>query len=324
MKESLRRLRPELNSMYEYFRSVNHEPDADDITGIFCDAVLPLYEKNVSIGDDVLRSIFSEVLNLAGRAFIGRHGRFNMLESELMRVIHYYDDLLACHKGFITSVFNAIHNIYVNDASGVRRWSEAMLKVRNTVDADSFKRMGLVNAWRCGLARFREEALSVAGLFEDKLLNEVFGTDRLSGRDMLSFMKQDPWFDHVHKDNSPVFLYTNGHRAVGGDFTGVPKVYSSGGVLYAGDGQSVFRIYADCFGIESVHEPESVPGKNENDPSEDVKYSDGKIRMGNTEFMLPDVCSGDVKSLAAAGNTVAWTMMNSYKIYIAGLKVADV
>ena len=320
MQDALTRLRPELNSMYEYFLSVNRDPDADDILDVFCRIVIPLYEMSIAPADEILCGLFGEALNLCGRAFIGRHGRFSHLENELFRIIHHHDELLAVHKGFMTSVFNALYNIHVKDESAIHRWSDAMLSGWHIMDTDSFRKLGLVHAWMCGLARYREEALSIAGTFSDDLLDRVFGAAGLPGRTVLLSMKNDPWFNPAVAGSSPVFVYTDGHRALGGHFMDIPVVYARDGILYADDQQSVFRIYADRFGVDPVHEPDTVPGTTDRNLADELKFAGGKFITGDIVFNLPSFCSGEVKSCTAAGNTVAWTMKNSYKIYIAGLK----
>lgn len=314
------RLRPELNSMYEFFRTVNREPDSCDILEVFCRTVVPLCGNGQVPADEIISGLFGEVLELAGRGFIGRHGRSGAVEDELFRVILYHRELLSAHKGFMTMVFNALFNINVKNERSMKRWSDSMLTGPRADNPAVFKKLGFVHAWMCGLSRYRDEALAVAGSFSDDLLDSILGTAQMRGMDALSLYKDDPWFYPGHAAAGPVYLYADGHRALGGNFVDIPVVYARDGIIYAEDPQSVFRIYADFFGADIVHEPEAVPGCGRNSVSGNISFAGGKIITGEAEFALPRFCSGDVKSMASAGNTIAWTMKNSYKVYIAGLR----
>ena len=324
MQESLERLRPEINSMYEYFRSVNRECDPGDITGIFCRTAVPLYGAGMAPTDETLAGIFAEVLELAGRGFIGIKGKSGAVDDALLRIIHHHTELLARHRGFMTLVFNALFNINAKGERSMLRWRDAVLSGPRAGDPAEFKRRGLVHAWMCGLARFREGALGAAGELGDELLDKILGAPGVRGRAVLESMKKDPWFDPACSGSGPVFLHADGHRGLGGNFTGIPEVCAGSGALYALDRDSVFRIYADRFGVETVPVAGSVPAKGAGCTPDVVQYVNGRFITGNAEFSLPEFCSGEVKSAAASGNTVAWTMKNSYKIYIAGLRGPDV
>lgn len=320
MTEALKRMRPEINSMYEYWRSVNREPDPEDVLDLFLKSAAPLYEKETDVADDILCGMFGEALELSGRGFLGRRGRFSMLECHLMRIIHFHDVLLSSQKNFMTMVFNALYNIHVSNEGKVRQWADAMCSGWKPGNAASFRKPGFLLAWRSGMARFRDEALEIAGAMDDDLLDKFFSTGDVPGREAVRRMKDDPWFNPARAVNEgPVFLHTGGYRGAGGLFVSLPDVRTSGGVIYAGDNASVFRIYADAFGVEAVHDVELTPGSMGVGDTGNVKFRDGRFSTGGDEFPLPEFCSGEVMSLAAAGNTVAWTMKNSYKIYIAGI-----
>lgn len=327
MADTLKRLRPELNSMFESFRSLHREADAGDVLDFFFRSAVPLFETNTDISDDNIRSMFDEVLNLCGRGFAGRHGRFSVVEKSMFRIIIRHISLLAGCRGFMTSVFNALYNIHEKDEPSMKRWAEAMTAGWHTEDASIFRKLGLVNAWMCGLARYRDEALSVIETSGDEFAGKVSGTPdpaRIPGMAALSLMKKDPWYNPAAVSvDGPVFIYSGGHRGLAGNFISIPFVYSRDGIIYAEDRQSVFRVYADCFGMEIVHEPGIIPGDAGVYSAGETAFADGRIISGNAEFQLPGFCSGEVKSIAAAGNTVAWTMNESYRVYIAGLKVHD-
>lgn len=322
MEDFLRRNRPELNSMYESFCSMNRGGGAQDVPDLFRMAVAPLYEKDNPPRDEIVRGIFGEVLNLACRGFIGRYGRSGNADECMFRIMRCHENLLVSQSGFMTSVFNALYNICVKGGSFMELWSDFMTSGWRAGDAGEFRKAGFTAAWRCGLARCRDEALNAAELISVDLFNEIFtpALPQYNMKELLSLMKADPWFNPALADGGgPVSLYTDGHRGFGGSFAGIPAVYAHDGVLYAEDRGSVFRIYADCFGVEAVREPEPVPGMERNVPHDDLSYIDGKFCYNDKMLDLPAYCRGEVMSFAAAGTTIAWTMNNSYKIYIAGL-----
>jgi len=107
---------------------------------------------------------------------------------------------------------------------------------------------------------------------------------------------------------------------MGGNFKTVPRVYCHEGLLFASDAESVYRIYADSFGVELVAEAAAEPVKGPSSVKKELKIRDNKFIYGDRFFNLPEYCGGDPKSLATSGGTVVWTMKNSYRVYIAGLR----
>ncbi|HOP64571.1 MAG TPA: hypothetical protein PK358_08525 [Spirochaetota bacterium] len=320
LKESLERNRTALNSIYEYHRSVFREPDGEDILSLFHKIVLPLYERGMSPPDDVLCGIFTSVVALACRGYAGREGRYREVEKSLLLMLESFPELLYSEKGFVTLIFNVLFNIYVKGAPVMDMWRDRMLRLKGG-DADSFKKRGLVLAWRCGAARFRDEALSMLHLLGADEIKLIFDLDENSDTEKyIALLKRDPWFNKAGEGGTPFFLHSGGFTGYGGEFRSIPDVFSSGGSLFATDAEGLYRIYADSFGVEIVHEREAVPVGSRKQGTGTVYGQSREIIFNGRSYPLPDSVEGNVRNSATAGNTVAWTEQNSYRVYIAGLE----
>lgn len=321
MRAAIERNRSALNGLFDYHRSVHREPDHDDIMDLFYRMASPLYGKGIYPHDDILCGIFSNVLTLAGKGYIGNSGRYREVENLFFRMLESFPYLLGTDKNFAVVLFNALFNIYQKSGKAMNEWCEKMIASGVDMDYETFRRTGFVLAWRYGMSRFREEAAEAAGSLDDEAVRRILDLDKSTDtREFVSKIKCDPWFKlpAAGADREPVFAAADGFSGYGGHFRQIPSVFAADDILFATDGNGVFRIYADIFGVELVYEPGIESGTGKTSQPGIVYGKTCEIIINGKSYPLPDYCRGDVWSVAAAGNTVAWTMSNSYRIYIAG------
>ncbi|HRX48230.1 MAG TPA: hypothetical protein P5120_11985 [Spirochaetota bacterium] len=324
MRSSLERNRSAMNSIFEFHRSVNREPDYDDILLMFYRIISPVYERGREFADDLLCGIFDSVLKLCGKGYIGRGGRFPAVEDLFFTMLNSFGDLLTAQKDFPVVLFNALFNVYQKSEEAMKDWGDKMPLLSCSDDFESFRKKGFILAWRLGVARYRERALELIDSLSADDIRKIFEPENFNNDDteeFISSLKINLWKNpgNISAEAKPVFLFTDGFRGYGGHFSNIPSVFSSDGELYAADGDAVFRIYADIFGVELVHEPEMVQVKKNRSDAGLVYGSTGEIILNGRSTPLPEFCRGDIRSSASAGQTIAWTVNSSYKIFIAGI-----
>jgi len=328
MKDSLERNRSALNSIFEYHRSVNREPDHDDIISLFYRMISPVYEKGLTFSDEMLCSTFGVVLNLACKGYIGKNGRFPDVEDKYFKLLNCFCALFSANESFSVELLNALINLHSNSPDVLNAWCEKIQQMNCGIDMDDFRNKGVVLAWRCGMARFRSEAVGILNKVNRDDLNLIFDS-AISGdseiEEFIDSIKSDPWFNTCKSDEAgnPVFLYADGFTGFGGHFKSIPDVFSFEGELFAADGFDIYRIYADSFGVELVHEPDLKQEKVSGNGAGMVYGITGTIVLGGKSYQLPDFSSGIIRSSASVGHTSAWTVQNSYKIFIAGISTGN-
>jgi hypothetical protein len=328
MRESLERNRSSLNSIFEYHRPVNSEPDYDDILSLFYRMILPVYEKGSGFTDDLLCGLFDTVLKLSGKGYIGKDGRFRDVEEKFFLMLNLFPELLAGEKNFTTALYNGLFNLYSKSKDAMDNWSDRMILLGCNKDFDAFKRNGFILAWRYGITRYRAASLEMLHSLKTDDIRIIFDMKNLTQPDLerfLSSLKNNPWAvcGEEKERSGPVFLFADGFTGYGGHFKSIPDVFSADGDLFAADGNDIYRIFADSFGVELLHEPDIPPGKASGNGAGMVYGITGKIVIDGKSYELPGFSSGNIRSSASVGHTSAWTLQSSYKIFIAGIRTVN-
>lgn len=315
--EALSRNRALLNSIYECCAPHSSGEWRDAFLRLFTGFIGPLYEKGIDPSDDVIEGIFRESIKLAAIGFNSGTERSAAISHKLSGVVESYSPLLASERGFITSVFNAMFNLHSAGAASMALWAEK-ITVLNLTDLESLKKHGLVLAWRCGAARFRDAALSYAEGLDEKSLRFIFDLD--SETDTASFISSlinDQWFG-PKTESGASFRIAGGFSGYGGPFRSIPDVFCLDGNLYASDIEREFRIFADYYGTELIHNREGLTTAERTQGKGSVYSLNREVIINGKSYPLPKNITGNVRSSAVNGNTVAWSDPNSYMVFIAG------
>ncbi len=328
MRESLERNRSSLNSIFEYNRPANREPDYDDIFSLFYRMIIPVYEEGSGFTDDLLCGLFDTVLKLSGKGYIGKDGRFRAVEEKFFLMLRLFPGLLASEKNFISALYNGLFNLYSKSKDAMDNWSAKMILLRSNKDFDVFRRNGFILAWRYGITRYRMEALEMLHSLKNDDIRIIFDLENMTQPDIERFLlslKNDPWVScgDAEEKSGPVFLFADGFAGYGGHFKSIPDVFSSDGELFAADGTDIYRIFADSFGVELVHEPDISPGRGSGNGAGTVYGMTGKIVIAGKSYQLPGFSAGSIRSSASVSHTSAWTLQSSYKIFIAGIRTGN-
>jgi len=142
---------------------------------------------------------------------------------------------------------------------------------------------------------------------------------------IFEIMTNDPWRDLSSVENNchetlPVFKTAGGFSGFGSQFCSLPVAVLIDDSFYATDGEEVFRIFADYYGVELVRDHSLTPDEVLSAAVLDSSISDGKIYFCGNGFTLPAGWKTGITSIAVNKNTAVWTLKDSYKLYIAGIR----
>jgi hypothetical protein len=327
--KSLEKNRSILNSAFEYYNSGMNRIESSDIFNVFTRIMNPLYDNGPAVPDKISVSIFITLLNLISKKLIGSNCRDREQEILLFAMTDRFKNLLAEHGGsFLINILNALINLTSKKNISVRRWASLLLSLPADTDLDGFRKYGFIAAWICGAAAAGERSASLIRTADPSVLKILFNiadNENINPENIADTMFKNPWENPISasrekNDLSPVFKTAGGFRGYGFEFRSLPLVVSIDECFYAADGSDVFRLYGDYFGIELVREKninqESIhPGGVIN------RFVKGRtFTFDNKSHPLPAQWKTGVTSIAFNKNTVVWTLNDSYKLYIAGIR----
>jgi hypothetical protein len=244
-------------------------------------------------------------LALAAR---GRLGASGAVADALRRLLPAIPGLVAAApRRLPVAVVNAVHHLEVSPTGDPAGWLGTMLELGGrTTSVAEFLDAGAVAAWRRGLAQLRTSALARAAHLPPALVAVALGTPAEVD---LGRLAADPWLDPAFsgRDSAVLLLArrVGGFRGFGGTFRRPPTVSTSDGRWYASDGDDVWRVYADRFGVSLARVPAPPGGPGEVGPL--VLEAGGVVTdtASGAVLSLPELA--DATSWASAGGTLAAT-----------------
>jgi hypothetical protein len=259
-------------------------------------------------------------------------------------------------KRIAASLCNAMVQITQRSPSAARRWFDALLRLSPSLrDPDLVLATGTLLGWTSGLPQYRHSALNRAASIPQEIVARCLGleppvpTSNVIGRTLES-LRSDPWTRLRSDSNSPAQnadasakqLHAVGRvgcfRGLGGSWLTPPRVWHSDHGLLASDGLATYQIHADRFGAALTRiqtEQHSVPPPQSSlalsDPPQTTslplrvtpaqKGKGGKLTWGNRTLLLDGIERHS--SLACDGHTVAWTLPDSFHIFLVALVSED-
>jgi hypothetical protein len=275
-----------------------------EVVGPIVDAV----ESTGTTGRDpaaVCDALVDLSLALAAR---GRLGSSGAVADGLRRLLPAIPALVAAApRRLPAAVVNALHHLDSSPTGDPAGWLETVLALaEHTADVDELLDAGAVAAWRRGLAQLRGSALATAARLPEPLVRIALGTPATVD---LPRLAADPWLDPAHPGSAgPVLLLARrvgGFRGFGGTFRHPPLVSASDGRWYATDGEDVWRVHADRFGV-SVDRVAALPA-GPTDVGPLVLGAGGVVTDTATGAALELPELADATSWASADGTLAAT-----------------
>ncbi len=295
---------------------------------------------------DAVHALYDRVLDLTGKDYLGHAGKYPGFEESLTQILHDVSAmLLAEPRRFSGSIANALYNLSRTTGARPEQWVADMLRIGDgATDMQTYLDMGIVSAWRAGMAHYRRRALEIAETLPVLPALRSLGVDfavtppdRLEGRheEFLNTLKADAWRTpdaaarrmlNMQPEESnkprPLLRPCGGFSGFGGLFITPPRIqYSKHGFL-VDDREGEYLLYTDIFGsvfrrvrLELMDDgdldsPNAVATQLRLDPG------DGSIYDGTVRYDAPQL-RGAV-TWAAAGRTLCATHPASHQIFVIG------
>jgi hypothetical protein len=323
---ALQRNRESLNSRFEYFTKVLRKPvDAEEFAIHLMENVAPVAEAVAAIDaakvDKTVEELFGLSLELMGGGYIGIKARRRWPETLFRELFPSAAPHIAQEPRLVAgSLLNAVIAMEDEHSSRPGEWVGRMKSAATAAaTVKDFLDAGMALSWRCGMAHYREGALSLIESAPESLALSLFGgacpatpANRAELMGALS-AKWPPQANPGVTDNRKPVAVAGGFTGFNGPFAAPPEVYLEDGAITAGDGVNTFGVYADQFGSTVIRRPAGpYPAKI-------------PVQNKETEKFVTQACPAlravrsVAKSWAWDGATLAVTLTVSHKIFIFAL-----
>lgn len=280
---------------------------------------------------EVAMAAYEVGLELVGQKLIGPGARGRTIEEAWRRVLPpNIAPVIKAPARVIGAISNALHNLEGTPGARAEQWISEMEKVGPQCgDVDALLRLGQVEAWKAGLAHFRQGAIAAADNLPTPLaLAAVGASAQVDWSEIKKRLLADPWFnpgDTVLKGSSKtnrvqVMAQAGAFRGFGGVFVEPPRVVSSGDHFLVRSGDESWLLTADIFGAtfhrSSPDEFEAAAKKP--NLAAGLSVSDSKITWKDERFEIPGL--GKFTSSAANDTTLALTSELTHSVTLVALR----
>ncbi len=200
------------------------------------------------------------------------------------------------------------------------RWIAAMADIApRCATPDELLDAGMVLAWTCGMAHWRESARAVLARLPEPLAMAAVAVGRPvplppTLADLLAAL-DDPWWRPGAPAGKPTSLAlvgsAGGFRGFGGPFGAPPRVVATGGRLFAHDGEACFSLHADAFGATCQRHGTAPPAGA---PAQAMVDAAGFVFWRGLGGRVVGLAGPS--SLAATDDTLAVTLPHSHKVFL--------
>jgi hypothetical protein len=231
------------------------------------------------------------------------------------------------------AVVNVLHRLAATDGGRPEEWTAVMLRAgAGCADQAAFRDLGLIAAWRAGLAQYRDQALALARRVDPLLARVVLGLDEVAPEALASLIETaagDPWRSLEEVREGPwgeprlaLVGRVGAFSGFGGQFPLPPLVEARGGALYARSDGRWWRLFADCYGAVFIRTEAPAPSSREVDPRQDdgpsVVGAAGLVRHRRLAATFAELTG--VTSFASDGVTLAVTIATSHAVSLVALR----
>jgi hypothetical protein len=280
---------------------------------------------------DVIMAAYETGLELVGQKLVGSGARNRIIEQGWLRVLPATVSLVAkAPARVIGAVSNALHNLAGTPGARPEQWISEMEKFGpQCADAEALLRLGQVEAWRAGLAHFRQGAIATADNLPAFLALAAVGAD--ANGDWPEIRKRlmaDPWYNpssaastgNGQASRVQVMAQAGAFRGFGGVFVEPPRVASAGEHFLVRSGEESWLLTADVFGAtfhrSNLAEFESA-AKTTKSPA-GLRVSDSKLSWKDERFEIGGL--GKFTSSAANDTTLALTSELTHSVILVALR----
>jgi hypothetical protein len=280
---------------------------------------------------DVVMATYETGLELVGQKLVGSGARNRIIEEGWQRVLPAVASLVAkAPAPVIGAVSNALHNLAGTSGARPEQWISEMEKLGPQCgDVETLLRLGQVEAWRAGLAHFRQGAIAAADNLPAPLaLAAVGAAANGDWPDIRKRLLADPWYNPSEAPSTgngqasrvQVMAQAGAFRGYGGVFVEPPSVASAGEHFLVRSGEESWLLTTDVFGAtfhrSNLAEFESAV-KSTKLPA-GLRVSDSKLSWKDERFEIGGL--GKFTSFAANDATLALTSELTHSVILVALR----
>jgi len=312
-----RRIHPEL------------EPDAFlQLLGTAVDGLAVAVEKvRADRLNEVITAAFDAALELAGQKLAGPGSRLSVIEEAWNRILPPAAAVVAVAPGrVIPAVCNAAHQIASTAGARPGQWIAAMEALAaRSADPEVFLKLGVLCAWRSGLAHYRRAALVAADALDEALtLAALEARPGSSWPDLRERLAAEPWFDPAAaREDRPALkavAQVGSFKGFGGLFLEPPLVASAEDRFFVRSGAECWLLTADVFGATfhraSVQEFDAA--KRASRLPSSLQVAGSRVAYQGEHFEFPEL--GEFTSAAPSATTLALTSDLTHSILLMALR----
>lgn len=356
---ALRRGRHEYNERFLHMRHAKPSLDAASFSRVLSAVVAPVIDSWASYAginlDEAVSTLYDVSLELTAGGILGAPGSAQSVDEAWQSVLPLaphlaQEDVL----GLLTAVSNATYNVLrVPGAKHALFVLELGRLASVSADLSTFRELGKVLAWRCGLAHYRDGALDALSKLSPTLVSAALGLSKIPEMPSEEFsgrLREDPWLHPFSVSTGtgmrvPVAIRVvreiGAFRGYGGAFLVPPQVVFTDGHFWATDSTGWWTLHADIFGATCMRasapseaeilRPEKAgladsmlrnardlfSGGTVSRPTTDAGFSvtsQGLISIGNDKLSLPK--TDKVSSFAVHNRTLMLTVTTSHKVFV--------
>lgn len=251
----LKRCREGCNQRFAALRHQYPQADGEALQAelaAFVPQLSPLAAEDPRLAETAFETAFALLLDLARQGWLGdkRPGWASTLLAAVP-VLARADERDGCPLA--AELANAAWRVCRHPWARPERYTRILARVANDAHCrQDWQRIGLVAAWRAGLAHYRTSAL--AALAELPPATQAMVLELAEGIDPATMVTA--LATRRCPEALPLPHYrVGGHRHGGGHFDGLPTVAIADGRLSVRVDGSVYEVHADAFGVSLVAMP---------------------------------------------------------------------
>lgn len=331
LTSSLRSGRTYFNARFAAARRIHPELEPDDflqLLGTAVDGLAVAVEKvRADRLNEVIAAAFDAALELAGQKLAGPGSRLSVIEEAWNRILPAAAAVVAVAPGrVIPAVCNAAHQIASTAGARPRQWIAAMEALApRCADPEVFLKLGVLCAWRGGLAHYRRAALEAADALDEALtLAALEARPGCSWPDLRERLAAEPWFDPAAaREDRPALnavAQVGAFKGFGGLFLEPPLVASAEDRFFVRSDGECWLLTADVFGATfhraSIQEFDAAKGASRLPAS--LQVAGSRVAYQGEHFEFPEL--GEFTSGAASATTLALTSDLTHSILLMALR----